>query len=64
MRSLVCLLLVSAVLQGCGLKGPLYLPTAAETREMADRKKRLEERSEKERQDQPPQTPLPGDAPQ
>jgi predicted small lipoprotein YifL len=61
MRPLVCLLLVSALLQGCGLKGPLYLPTAAEEREMAERKKRLEERTQKERQDQQRQTSLPDD---
>jgi predicted small lipoprotein YifL len=61
MRPLVWLLLVSALLQGCGLKGPLYLPTAAEEREMAEHKQRLEERNEKERQGQQRQTALPGD---
>ncbi|HYL17488.1 MAG TPA: lipoprotein [Burkholderiales bacterium] len=53
MRLLVVLLLASALLQGCGLKGPLYIPTAAEQREMADRKKRLEEREAREKQQQP-----------
>jgi predicted small lipoprotein YifL len=61
MRLLVVLLLASALLQGCGLKGPLYIPTAAELREMADRKKRLEEREAREKQ-QPQQTSTAGDA--
>ena len=61
MRLLVVLLLASALLQGCGLKGPLYIPTAAEQREMADRKKRLEEREAREKQ-QPQQTSTAGDA--
>jgi predicted small lipoprotein YifL len=52
MRPLLVLLLASALLQGCGLKGPLYSPSAAEQREMADRKKRLEEREAREKQQQ------------
>lgn len=52
MRLLLVLLLASALLQGCGLKGPLYIPSAAEQREMADRKKRLEEREAREKQQQ------------
>jgi predicted small lipoprotein YifL len=61
MRLLVVLLLASALLQGCGLKGPLYIPTAAEEREMADRKKRLQEREAREKQ-QPQQTSTSGDS--
>ena len=52
MRTLLVLLLAFVMLQGCGLKGPLYVPTLAEQREMAERKKRLEERQEKEKQQQ------------
>jgi len=61
MRPLLVLLLASALLQGCGLKGPLYIPTAAEQREMADRKKRLEEREAREKQQQQ-QTSTSGDS--
>ena len=60
MRLLLVLLLASALLQGCGLKGPLYIPTAAEQREMADRKKRLQEREAREKQQQ--QTSTSGDS--
>jgi predicted small lipoprotein YifL len=60
MRPLVLLLLASAALPGCGLKGPLYLPTPAQQQEMAERKKLLEERTEREKQEeQQPQPPKP-----
>jgi len=52
MRLLISWLLCAVLVQGCGLKGPLYLPTPAEKREMAERQKRLEERSEHEKIDQ------------
>lgn len=52
MRFLLVLLLASVLLPGCGLKGPLYIPTAAETREMEERKKLLEQRRQRERQEQ------------
>jgi predicted small lipoprotein YifL len=32
------------LLQGCGLKGPLYLPTAEQKREIAERERLLQER--------------------
>jgi predicted small lipoprotein YifL len=72
MRRLVVLMLASALLSACGLKGPLYLPTPQQEREMAERKKRLEEREQREKQQQqtsqaqppgqqtePPQSQLP-----
>jgi predicted small lipoprotein YifL len=52
MRRLVVVMLASALLPACGLKGPLYLPTPQQEREIAERKKRLEEREERERQQQ------------
>jgi predicted small lipoprotein YifL len=52
MRRLVVVMLASALLPSCGLKGPLYLPTPQQEREIAERKKRLEEREERERQQQ------------
>lgn len=52
MRSLLLLLLATVLLSGCGLKGPLYLPTAAETREMEERRKLLEERRQREKLEQ------------
>ena len=38
----VVLLLALICLAGCGLKGPLYLPTPQQEREMAEREKHLE----------------------
>jgi predicted small lipoprotein YifL len=52
MRRLVVVMLASALLPACGLKGPLYLPTPQQEREIAERKKRLEEREEREKQQQ------------
>jgi predicted small lipoprotein YifL len=48
MRSLLLVLAFAALLQGCGLRGPLYISTPDEERELAERKRRLEER-ERER---------------
>ena len=52
MRRLVVVMLASALLPACGLKGALYLPTPQQEREMAERKKRLEEREQREKQQQ------------
>jgi len=52
MRRLVVVMLASALLPACGLKGPLYLPTPQQEREIAERKKRLEEREQREKQQQ------------
>jgi predicted small lipoprotein YifL len=51
MRLLLVVLLASALLQGCGLKGPLYLATPEEEREMAERKEQLEQRRQREKQE-------------
>jgi predicted small lipoprotein YifL len=59
MRSLFSCLLCAVLVQACGLKGPLYLPTPAEKREMAEREKQLEERSEREKKEQQQQTSQP-----
>jgi len=59
MRLLLVLLLASVLLPGCGLKGPLYIPTADETREMAERKKLLEQRRQREKQEQQKQVTQP-----
>jgi predicted small lipoprotein YifL len=71
MRRLVVVMLASALLPACGLKGPLYLPTPQQEREIAERKKRLEEREEREKQQQqasqtqqPAQQPKPPQPPQ
>jgi predicted small lipoprotein YifL len=49
MRSLLLVLAFAALVQGCGLRGPLYLPTAEEEREQVERQRRLEERQRIER---------------
>ena len=44
MRSLFLVVALVLLLQGCGLRGPLYIPTAEQEREQAERKRRLEAR--------------------
>jgi predicted small lipoprotein YifL len=59
-RTAILLLIAQACGAGCGLKGPLYLPTAEEEREMAERERALEERERRERKGQPaPAAPAP-----
>ena len=53
MRSLLFALAFAALLQGCGLRGPLYIPTPDQEREMAERKQRLEERERARQQARP-----------
>lgn len=43
------LLLAVVCLAGCGLKGPLYIPTEEQRQQMAERKRLLQEREERER---------------
>ena len=43
------LFLALASLAGCGLKGPLYIPTAEQREELAERERLLREREERER---------------
>ena len=60
------LFLALAWLAGCGLKGPLYIPTPEQREELAERKRLLKEREERERAaeqaaaaQQKPDTPAP-----
>jgi predicted small lipoprotein YifL len=59
--------LAFAALAGCGLKGPLYIPTEEQLRETAEREQRLKEREERRRAAQQqapaPQAPAPQSAP-
>jgi len=43
------LLLAVACLAGCGLKGPLYIPTEEQRQQLAERERLLKEREERER---------------
>jgi predicted small lipoprotein YifL len=61
MRSLLLVFAFAALLQGCGLRGPLYIPTPDEERELAERKRRLEE-SERGRQQGKPVESVPDQA--
>ena len=59
-RTAIALAIAQACAAGCGLKGPLYIPTAEEEREMAERERALEERARRERAGEPAaQTPAP-----
>ena len=49
-RTVLVLLLAQVCSAGCGLKGPLYIPTAEQEREIAARKRALEERERREQQ--------------
>ena len=51
MRTVVLLLALTSLV-GCGIKGPLYIPTPQQQREMDEREKRLEERTQREKQQQ------------
>ena len=55
-RTVILLLIAQACASGCGLKGPLFIPTAEEERELAERKRALEERERREREEQPDST--------
>lgn len=64
MRRALLALLLGLALQGCGLKGPLYLPTAEERRETAEREQALKEREARERTERaqpPPAAPSPAE---
>jgi len=59
--------LAFATLAGCGMKGPLYIPTQEQRRETAERERLLHEREERRRAAQQqapaPQVPAPQAAP-
>ena len=44
MRGLRFAIMLLVLLQGCGLKGPLYLPTEQQKRDTAERERLLKER--------------------
>jgi len=54
MRVIVLSLVMLGCLAGCGLKGPLYIPTPAQERESAERERRLQEREREAEQAQQP----------
>jgi predicted small lipoprotein YifL len=61
MRAALLALLLGCLLPGCGLKGPLYIPTAQQERETAELEQKLKEREQREqeaaRQPPPPLKP-------
>jgi predicted small lipoprotein YifL len=57
MRGLRFAIMVLLVLQGCGLKGPLYLPTEKQKRDMAERERLLQEREARRRGEVPAAPP-------
>lgn len=52
MRALLPLALLACLLQGCGQKGGLYLPTAEQLREEEERQRALALRAQREREEQ------------
>lgn len=61
MRGVRFAIVALLLLQGCGLKGPLYLPTEKQKRDIAERERLLKER-EARRQGKPvPQAVPPAD---
>jgi predicted small lipoprotein YifL len=59
-----CGLLALATNAGCGLKGPLYLPTAEQQRETAEREAALAERERREHGEQPAVEATPAPSPE
>jgi len=52
MRALLPLALLACLLQGCGQKGGLYIPTAEQLREEQERQRALALRAQREREEQ------------
>jgi predicted small lipoprotein YifL len=59
MRLALLALAAVPLLYGCGLKGPLYIPTPEQERQMAERERALEERERREREQMRQPPPLP-----
>jgi predicted small lipoprotein YifL len=57
-------MLALACSAGCGLKGPLYLPTAEQQRETAEREAALAERERREHGEQPAVEATPAPSPE
>ena len=51
MRGLFFAIAALVLLQGCGLKGPLYLPTEQQTKDTAERERLLREREARRQSD-------------
>jgi predicted small lipoprotein YifL len=62
MRAVRFAIMMVMLLQGCGLKGPLYLPTEKQKRDTAERERLLQER-EARRRGEVPATPPAGQQP-
>jgi len=62
MRWLRCAIMVLMLLHGCGLKGPLYIPTAKQKKEMAERERLLKEREARRQGQAIPPTTAPAEA--
>ncbi len=52
MRALLPLALLACLLQGCGQKGGLYIPTAEQLREEEERQRALALRAQREREEE------------
>ena len=62
MRRVRCAIMVLMLLHGCGLKGPLYIPTEKQKKEMAERERLLKEREARRQGQAVPQTTTPAEA--
>ena len=56
MRGVRCAIMVLMLLQGCGLKGPLYIPTEQQKKATAERQRLLKEREARRQGQAVPQT--------
>jgi predicted small lipoprotein YifL len=61
MRAVRFAIMMLVLLHGCGLKGPLYLPTEKQKQDTAERERLLQEREARRRGEAPatPQQPAP-----
>jgi predicted small lipoprotein YifL len=61
MRGVRCAIMVLMLLHGCGLKGPLYIPTEKQKKDMAERERLLKEREARRQGQAVPQTAPPAE---
>jgi predicted small lipoprotein YifL len=59
MRAVRFAIMILVLLQGCGLKGPLYLPTEKQKQDAAERERLLQEREARRRGEVPATPPQP-----
>jgi predicted small lipoprotein YifL len=62
MRLVRCAIMLLMLLQGCGLKGPLYIPTEQQKKATAERQRLLKEREARRQGQAVPQTTQPAEA--